>query len=433
MLVLRGLMAVVFLVIAAQAAFAQIEFEVAPISYETAAVHTRVIRLQAQLDAGEVTLTADPQRGYLDAVLKQLDVPISSQVLVFSKTSLQLRRITPSRPRAIYFSDDTYVGICQQGDVLEIATQDPQQGTIFYTLDQPTDDDAVPPKWQFVRDRGQCLTCHASSRTQGVPGLLVRSVYSDAGGHPLLGSGTFNTDHTSPFSKRWGGWYVTGQHGAMRHMGNVIAPRKAPEEIDREKGANVTDLSQLVSLDDYATPHSDLVALMILEHQAQMHNFITLAGFETRSAQHHDQIMNQALERPADFRSELTDRRIGSVSEKLIRYMLFSGEFRLEAPVSGTSGFAKEFSLKGPRDSQGRSLRDLDLQTRLLKYPCSYLIYSEAFTQLPAEVKSDALKRLRAVLAGENPSPEFAHLSMADRVAIREILRETLPGLPSGW
>ena len=416
---------------ALHSASAQMEFEAAPISYETASVDTVVTRLQAKIDAGEIDLKPDGQRGYLEAVLKLLEVPSSSQVLVFSKTSLQLRRITPDRPRAVYFNDDTYIGYCQHGDVLEVATQDARQGTIFYTLDQVTDPSGSKP--QFIRDRGQCITCHASSRTQGVPGLLVRSVYSDGGGHPLLGSGTFSTDHTSPFSQRWGGWYVSGQHGSMRHMGNVLAHRKTPEMLDRETGANATDLKKFVSVGHYLTPHSDLVALMVLEHQVQMHNFITLANFETRSALHHDVIMNEALERPESYRSELTERRIHGVTEKLVRYLLFSQEFALESPVSGTSKFAEEFPARGPRDSQGRSLRDLDLKTRLLKYPCSYLIYTDAFTQLPVEAKSDVLAKLHAVLTGKNNSAEFKHLSQDDRRAIYEILKDTLPGLPADW
>lgn len=413
-------------------AVAQMEFEAAPISYDTAPVNNRVTKLQAKIDAGEVEVKAQRNHGYLDAVLQLLEVPQSSQVLVFSKTSLQLRRISPDRPRAVYFNDDTYVGYCQQGEVLEIATQDPQQGTIFYTLEQakPGDDTAKPT---FLRDKGQCLTCHASSRTQGVPGLLVRSVYSDGGGHPLLGSGTFSTDHTSPFTKRWGGWYVSGQHGSMRHMGNVQAHRKSPENIDREAGANVTDLSKIVSVGHYLTPHSDLVALMVLEHQVQMHNFVTLANFETRSATHHDKIMNEALERPEEFRSELTGRRINGVADKLVKYLLFSGEFALESPVSGTSPFTEEFQKHGPRDSQGRSLRDLDLQTRLFKYPCSYLIYSDAFRSLPADVKAVVLTKVHDVLTGKNSSPEFAHLTPEDRQAILEILKETLPDLPAEW
>lgn len=430
--VLTGIAVSVASLLSISTASAQMEFEAAPISYDTAPVNDRITKLQAKIDAGEVEVKAQRNHGYLDAILQLLDVPQSSQVLVFSKTSLQLRRITPDRPRAVYFNDDTYIGYCQQGEVLEIATQDPQQGTIFYTLDQakPGDDN---PKPKFLRDRGQCLTCHASSRTQGVPGLLVRSVYSDGGGHPLLGSGTFSTDHTSPFSKRWGGWYVSGQHGSMRHMGNVQAHRKSPENIDREAGANITDLGKIVSVGHYLTPHSDLVALMVLEHQVQMHNFVTLANFETRSAKHHDDIMNEALERPEGFRSELTVRRINGVADKLVKYMLFSGEYALESPVSGTSPFTEEFQKRGPRDSKGRSLRDLDLQTRLLKYPCSYLIYSGEFQSLPADVKSVVLTKTHDVLTGKDKSPEFDHLSADDRLAILEILRETLPGLPEGW
>ncbi len=51
---------------------------------------------------------------------------------------------------------------------------------------------------------------------------------------------------------------------------------------------------------------------------------------------------------------------------------------------------------------KGASLRDLDLQTRLFKYPCSYLIYSDGFTQLPRRSRGDVvLQRIRAVLTGE--------------------------------
>ncbi len=408
---------------------ADLPIEGEPILYHTAAVHDPVAKLQERLDRGEVKLDRTESHGYLEAVLEQLGVPRSSQTLVFSKTSFQHSRISPRQPRALYFNDDTYVGWVQGGDMLEIATVDPKQGAVFYLLDQrPSDSPA------FLRQTDTCLQCHQSSKTQDVPGLLVRSVYPDRAGLPVFRAGSFVTGHESPMEERWGGWYVTGTHGAQRHMGNVIVQDPAnPERLDREAGANRKDLSGLVDTWPYLTGHSDIVALMVLEHQTQMHNFITLAGYQTRLATYYEAGINKALGRPADAMSDSTRRRIESAAEKLVRYLLFVDESPLTAAVEGTSGFAQEFASRGPRDRRGRSLRDLDLTHRLFKYPCSYLIDSEAFNALPAPAKDHVYHRLHQILTGKDQSPEFAHLSHDDRSAILEILRDTKHDLPAEW
>jgi hypothetical protein len=404
---------------------AQIDFEAEPINYDTAPTTNPVSQLQSALDSGSASMDYDAERGYLPALLELLQIDPSSQVLVHSKTSFQLHRISPKKPRALYFNDDSYVGWVQGGDVVEIMTMDPQQGAMFYTISQDRQD--AP---QFQRDRGQCLTCHASSRTQGVPGGLVRSVFAESSGQPRFGSGTFTIDHRSRFDERWGGWYVTGTHGTMRHMGNVVLEkRQDPETLDREAGANVTDLSGLFETAAYLTPHSDIVALMVLEHQAQMQNFLTRAGYEYRSAAHYDGIMNSALDRPDDYISDSTKRRVITAGDNLLRYLLFADEFPLSSPVEGTSNFAAVFQDQGPRDMQGRSLRELDLQTRMFKYPCSYLIYSPAFDELPETVRRYVARRLHDILTGRDTSGEFEHLSSADCTAILQILSETKPEL----
>jgi hypothetical protein len=409
----------------AMPARAQIEFEREPINYGSAPTSDRVTRLQQELDGGGVTLTYDEEHGYLKSLLAALDVPVSSQALVFSKTSFQLRRISPSRPRAIYHNDDTYVGFCQGGEVLELASVDPEQGTVFYTLPQERVE-----RPRFIADRGECLTCHASSRTQGIPGVLVRSVFSDERGQPMIGSGTFSTDHRSPLAERWGGWYVTGTHGRMRHMGNVqVRDRTRPEQLDRESGANVIDLSAIIDTRPYLASTSDIVSLMLLEHQVQMQNYLTLAGYETRHALFYDQVMNEALDRPADYQSESTQRRVAAVGDKVLKYLLFAEEFPLTSPVSGSDDFRRDVETRGPRDSRGRSLRDLDLERRLLKYPCSYLIYSETFDRLPAPVHTYVCGRLHRILTGADDDAAFARLTSEDRLAILEILSETKPGL----
>lgn len=407
---------------------ADLPFESEPINYLTAPVDDPVSRLQARLDAGEVTLNYD-EHGYLAAVLGELGIAPSSQMLVFSKTSFQRSKISRRTPRAVYFNDDTYVGFCQQGEVIEVSTTDPKQGAIFYTLRQ---EEVARPAFQ--RQTHDCLQCHASSKTQDLPGHLVRSVFPDATGMPVFNAGTFNTSHENPLNERWGGWFVTGTHGGQQHMGNVIVTnRQRPELLETAAGANVTDLSGLVDTSPYLTPHSDIVALMVLEHQVKMQNLITAANYHARMALHYEASINKALGRPADYLSESTQSRFTSPAEKLLRYLLFVEEAPLEQPVAGTSDFAKEFAARGQRDRQGRSLRDFDLQRRIFKHPCSYEIYSAAFDALPDVVQDYIYRRLREILTGKDVSQDFSRLSSSDRKAILEILLDTKPTLPDYW
>jgi hypothetical protein len=400
-----------------------------PIRYSQSPADNAVSHLQERIDAGQVRLAHDPTFGYLRALLRELRVPESSQMLVFSKTSFQRDRITPPSPRAVYFGDDAYIGYCRHGEVLEVSAVDPRLGAVFYTLSQEPDD-----KPRLVRQTDACLICHASTFNQGFPGHLVRSVYADAGGYPLLSMGTHRTDHTSPLVERWGGWYVTGTSGRQGHLGNLILKgEQPPERIDNSARRNVTTLGGRLKAAGYLSGHSDLVALMVLEHQAEMHNRIVRAGFLTRLALHEEVEMNKALGRPADYRSESTPRRIANACEPLVQYLLFAGEARLTEKVAGTSGFAREFAARGPRDRRGRSLRELDLERRLFRYPCSYLIYSAAFDALPAPAKDQVLRRVWEVLNGWDASADFAHLTAADRRAVLEILVATKPGLPGYW
>jgi len=405
------------------------EFEQEPIRYSQRVPHNRVSELIGQLERGDVRLEHAAPCGYLRSLLKALGVPVSSQTLVFSKTSLQRHRISPRAPRALYFSDDVYVGCCQNGDVLEISAVDPELGTVFYTLDAEAAD---PPR--FVRQTDNCLICHGSSQTKDVPGHLVRSVFADASGLPILSSGTYRINHTSPLKQRWGGWYVTGTHGDQTHLGNlVVRGRYEPSQIDNSAGQNVTDLRDRFDITQYLSPHSDLVALMVLEHQAEAHNLITRANFLTRQAMHYQETLNRELHEPPDHVWDSTKIRLKSACEPLVEYLLMSSEAPLTARLQGTSTFAAEFAERGPRDRHGRSLRDLDLERRLFKYPCSYLIYSPSVQALPAEAKDHLCRRLWEVLTGADRSPAFAHLSAEDRTAIREILQDTLPGLPDYW
>ncbi len=425
---LRGCLSLV-LVVGAAPWLAGQEYDRDPIRYTQSQPGDRVTQLAARVATGEVTLAYEAKLGYLRSLVRELNVPESSQTLVFSKTSLQRQRIAPRTPRAIYFNDDVYIGYCQQGEVIELSAVDPQLGAIFYTVGQQES-----PKPQFVRQTDNCLICHGSSQTKEVPGYVVRSVFVDRTGLPLLASGTYRTDHSSPLEQRWGGWYVTGTHGAQKHLGNAIASVESAgrEPFDRA-GLNVTNLDSRFRTTAYLRPTSDIVALMVLEHQADAHNLITRANYLTRQAVHHQDMLNRELGEPADKVWESTTSRIKSACEPLVEYLLMSGEARLTERIAGTSGFAEEFASQGPRDSQGRSLRELDLETRLFKYPCSYLVYSAGFKELPREARAYVFGRLETILLGRDTSPKFAHLSNTDRTAIREILQATLPGLPAGW
>lgn len=403
----------------------ELPYDREPIRYLTAQATDPIARLQERIDRGEVTLQRDRKRGYLPAVLEALGVSPSSQGLVFSKTSFQHTRISPKAPRALYFGDDVYIGWVRGGEVLEISAVDPQLGAVFYLLDQ----DSEPPK--FERQTHSCLSCHSSGRTQGVPGHLVRSVYPDPGGQPVYNAGSFVTDHTSAMAERWGGWYVTGTHGDQRHLGNAfVRNRQQPEQLDPKEGSNVTDLSDRFDTQAYLTGHSDLVALMVLEHQTQGHNRITAASYQARIGAAYDAGINQALGRPADHVSETTARRIDRAAEDLVRYLLFVDEPKLTAPVAGTTDFASQFAARGQRDPQGRSLRDLNLQTRLFQYPCSYLVETEAFDALPATVKTRVYAKLQTILTAENPGDEYSHLTPELRRDILAILRAIKPDFP---
>jgi hypothetical protein len=382
-----------------------------------------ITRLQAQIDRGEVTLAYDIRRGYLPAVLKALHIPVSSQMLVFSKTSVHRDMISPGEPRALYFNDTAYIGWVPRSPVLEVASVDSQLGAVYYVLLQRQKE-----KPRFVRNVANCLECHAGVIARQVPGHLMRSVYPDAEGAPERDAPSYQTTDASPLNERWGGWYVTGRHGSQRHMGNRCTTRQGEKfVVDREKGANITDLQGLVDTTPYLSRYSDIVALMVLGHQTHLQNLIAKANYQVRMALSEAAVRNRDAGPPTDRRADRVSADIAFACEPLVKALLFVGEAPLTAPVAGVSGFAEQFSAQGPRDRKRRSLRELDLKRRLMRYPCSYTIYSEAFDALPDPAKATIYRRLWEVLSGRDRRQEFAHLSRADRRAIREILLDTKP------
>jgi len=405
-----------------------VPFSDAPINYREDP-DDPVARLQRRLNSGDTRLRWEPADGYLASLLEQLNISQTSQMLVFSKTSFQYKKISPATPRAIYFNDDVYVGKVRDGKALEIVSFDAHKGAIFYLLDEQKAE-----KPAFQRAELDCTVCHVAPTTRNVPGVLVRSVYAMASGAQAGRSPSFLSGHESPLSERFGGWYVTGTTGSQRHLGNVTVNNPdEPTTVDRESGANVTSLASRVDLSDYLTPHSDIVAQLVHAHQTQAHNVMTQVNFQTRIAVYEEANANRAAGKPEGPLSTAARDRINGLSEQLVRYLLFADEASLTGEVHGTSGFAEQFQARGPRDRQGRSLRDLDLKTRLFRYPLSYLVYTEAFDALPEPAKTYVYQRLFDVLTGDPGKDEFWWLDRSDRLAIFDILRETKQGLPESW
>jgi hypothetical protein len=383
-----------------------------------------VARLEKRLADGKAKLNFEPVRGYLPALLKALRVPVSSQALVFSKTSSQRDQTSPKTPRAVYFGDDISVAWVPGGPVIDLASVDPNRGPVFYTLDQKLD---TRPK--FTR-RTDCLRCHFGPKTLNVPGLMVGSFYTASNGMPLAKVDGFVNGHNSPLSQRWGGWYVTGTHSGDVHLGNLFAnDEEHPENMDLTTAiskSELTDLRGRFDTSNYLSPHSDIVALLVLEHQVRMQNLITRANYETRYALA-EQEKKASSQGDENALTGWGKQRIAVAGEGLLEYMLFRDEAPLQGPVRGTSGFAEEFQRGGPRASKGRSLRQLDLHTRLSRYPCSFLIYSSAFDALPREMKEFLWQRLEQILTGKDRSATYATLTTREKQDVLEILRETKP------
>ena len=390
-----------------------VPFSEEPILYRSSEVRDLVAQLQARLKSGQASLRYEQGHGYLRSVLEQLHVPVSSQTLVFSKTSFQYRKITPQAPRALYFNDDVYVGQVHDGKVLEFVSFDPMQGAIFYILDEQQKDRPV-----FERAELDCTQCHVAAGTRNVPGVLLRSIFTTPSGNQAARTPAYITGHESPLAERWGGWYVTGALGNQRHMGNaLVTDKEHPDQIDREAGANLTDLSKFIDTSSFLSPKSDVVAHLVLAHQTQMHNLITLTNYETRIAAYKE-AAPAAWQKPAD---------------ELVRYLLFADEAALTGKITGDTSFPQEFAALGPRDARDRSLRDFDLEKRIFRYPCSYLIYSAAFDSIPEPARSYIWHKLLNVLTGKDQSPAFGRISAGDRGAVLEILLATKAGLPDEW
>jgi hypothetical protein len=386
------------------------------IRYSTAALNNPVDDINKKLQDGSVQLTFDGRSGFLRSALDALQLPVDSQLLVFSRASLQGRRIGEQNPRALFFNERVALGWVRDGDVIEVAAHDQTAGVVFYTLEQRPAT-AGPP--QFKR-AFECLGCHVTGNTLGVPGLLMfsttrpeRDQYS---GIPRA------IDHGDALRLRFGGWFVTGSTGSAPHMGNEVAA------IDERPTRELKSVEGLFDADGFRGLSSDVVAHLVLTHQAGMTNLLTRAGWEARAG---DPLLHPPF-MPNPEQETRVAVVMSGIATEVVDYLLFIDETKLTDRIEGSSGFAERFAKSGPRDRKGRSLYEFDLNRRLMKYPCSYLIYSPAFDALPAGAKDPIYRRMWEVLSGQERDPRYREaLSLADRQAIVEILRDTKKDLPS--
>lgn len=386
--------------------------------YERTPTHNAIARLQQRLASGEIKLTYAAPRGYLDSLLAALTIPPSSQVLVYSKTSLQTGSISAATPRALFFDTDTYVGYVQGGRSLELGTMDSELGQVFYTL---TNQEVGAP--QLQRQTLTCLACHDTYEMSGggVPRFLLMSSYVSIRGDQLTHEDNILTTDETPIESRWGGWYVTGHTGKQVHVGNILV--KSVQELvklDSVRRGNIDTLEGLLDTSAYLSNKSDVVALLVLQHQVTVQDLLTRANFEVRQA------LARTGNKPGALAAK-TRSQLNGYLDDLAKAMMFGDAAPYTDAIRGNSGFDAWFQKQGRKDAQGRSLRDLDLQTRLFRYPLSYLVYSDSFGDLPDYARDYVFGRFAAVLQGRDHTPTYAFMTDADRRDTLQILTATLP------
>lgn len=389
-------------------------WELAPIRYSETAAEDRLAMLAAQWGESSTGIHGVTPLARMREVLAALNVPEESQILVFSKTSKQNSLISPSNPRALYFSLDTYCGYVP-GGAMEVIVQDPRLGPVFYLIDLGGPNQPI----RVERDSSECLSCHGTGRTENVPGVFIRSVYPDEGGHPVLSMGSGVITHQTPVSERWGGYYVTGSI-SLPHLGNRTYTDARAAEPEFEPP--IHELSGRIDSSKYPRATSDMVALMVLEHQCQAHNLLTAASMNYRRAIH----LGKVLDPDADPDQGSAGRVADHAADGIVKWFLYQGEADQGVDgVEGDAAFQERFQQLVPKTQDGKSLADFELNHRLFKHRCSYMVYSNAFRQLPEPVKRRVIAGLKRVLESPATDDGYPTMKIPERRKIAMILRET--------
>lgn len=400
---------------AAAAVETVVAFREPPHGYFERAPQDRFAALQKRLERGDVRLDTGDDKAFLRSLLKQLDVPESSQLLVFSASSLQSEIINPRNPRALYFNEDTYVGWVPGGKV-EIIAMDPELGAMFYIFERLRPGGPVPPSTRSDK----CFNCHAGNATRRVPGLIAESLLPMLSGASLETYRRDEQGHQIPLEKRFGGWHLTGGHHLKTHLANVMGRTSASRGFEKTP----VEPGQMSDLGLHLRPTSDILPHLVHEHQIGFENRVFHAAYVMRQLQ-----AAGGGRLPAAAQPELE-----ALAGELAAYILFAGEAALPREgIVGDPDFVRDFQRNKIAAPSGLSLKDFDLRTRIFKLRCSYMLYTESWQRLPAEFKERVYYKMAEGLREKNPSPAFAHLPAEEKRAIRDVLKATLPGLPAWW
>lgn len=387
------------------------DFDQPPHNYWDRPLRDPFTLAKPDFESGARSLDRSSEKAFLQSLLKSLEIPASSQMLLFSTTSLQLSLIRPRNPRALFFNEDVYVGYIPGGRI-EIVSIDPEAGGIFYIFDIPRGESPIR-----VERSTRCMNCHASDDTRRVPGLTLKSVVPGPNGGTLKSFRSGLLGHEVPFEERFGGWYVTGAGAITNHYGNVTG------SLYQGKLTKYPLQLGAYPADRYPMPASDILPQLVMEHQAGFVDRAIEATYRTRTA-----LSVGGGKLNADGSKELEDQAV-----QLTRYLLFADEARLPASVEGDPAFKSDFLRTRRVSKGGASLKDFDLKSRLFKHRCSYMIYSSVFQGMPVEMKLRVYAKLSAALDTRRPDPAFAYLPAEEKANIHRILKETLNDLPKNW
>lgn len=398
-------------------------YEEAPIHYSTATPTDAAQKIMQELASGKIQVDRTDAWSVLRDLMRLLEVPEASQMLVFSKTSKQNHLINPNTPRMVFFGDNAYIGYCLGGSI-EVITIDPLLGPVFYLVEPH------PPQHEpirFVRDQS-CLSCHGGPFVPDVPAVLVRSVFPSPQGHPIMNRGSTLVGTATPINDRWGGWYVTGQHSKIKHRGNRLVEEDDPRfELPIPESTGLENLDSFFNTQPYPRPTSDIVALMIFEHQTHVQNVLTKSNHSALRAMHRQQSLQRELGETVNAAPEGSALRIiDNCATNILDALLFKDEASLpDGGLDGDPEFQSAFSKNAPHTREGRSLKDLQLNTRLFKFRCSYMIHSISFQNLTTPLKNSVLAQLDQILQAPNAPASYPYLGDAERRHIRQILVET--------
>ena len=360
-------------------------------------------RLIERVASKQVKLDNTNLRSLTQSVLKELGIPLSSQLLVFSGSASQGTKVNPRNPRALYFNDECYVGIVP-GGLLEMIGVDANAGSQLYTFKNVGRN--TPPT---ATGDDTCLRCHGGLISGYAPGFFIRFTFPEMNGK-MTSARNITPGHQRPLDERFGGWFVTSSNGQSF---------PAAGQIMQNGLAVHTQIGEHYDPAIHLAGSSDILAHLLHEHQIGFHNRLIKVLISARD--------NGQVEGERIVTSHEED------IDELVRYMLFQNEAKLpKQGIVGDAQYVEDFRRNRRPSRTGASLKDLELTTRLLKFRCSYMIYTRPWREMPFEIKAELLTRLHRALQNTNDALS-QHLPEFERLQILHILRDTVPELPDDW